>query len=91
MLWRLPGLLLRRTLRTMLLLTWLAAGAQGYGFNPLIGLTLTLGVRRWARHSWRRRGWAYQAVMRPPWWVRRLLLGPPVVAGAHMRLLEPPV
>jgi hypothetical protein len=68
--------LLRRTLRTMLLLSWISAGAHGYGANPLIGLTLTLGVWRWARHSWRRRGWAYQAAMRLPWWVRRLVLGP---------------
>lgn len=88
---RLPGVLLRRTLRTMLLLTWLAAGTHGYGANPLIGLTLTLGVWRWARHSWRKHGWAYNAAMHTPWWVRRLVLGSPVVAGEHLRHLEPPV
>jgi hypothetical protein len=76
MLWHLPGALLRRMLRTMLLLTWVAAGTHGYGANPLIGLMLTLAVWRWARHSWRGRGWPYKAAMRTPWWVRRLVLGP---------------
>ena len=92
MLWRLPGLLLRRTLRTMLLLTWLAAGAQGYGFDPLVGFDpdtrcMALGTSLLAQTRL-----GLQGRDAPP------LVGtaprarlPPVVAGAHMRLLAPPV
>jgi hypothetical protein len=76
MLRHLISALLRRTVHTMLLLTWVAAGAHGYGANPIIGLMVTLGVWRWARCSWRGRGWAYTAAMHTPWWVRRLVLGP---------------
>lgn len=61
----------------MVLLAWLAAGAQGYGFNSLAGLVLTIGVWRWTRRSWRNRGWAYKAAMRAPLWMRRLALGHP--------------
>lgn len=77
MLRHLLGELPRRTVRTMFLLAWIAAGTQGYGASSLIGLTVTLGAWRWARHSWRDRGWAYKAAMHTPWWVRRLVIGPP--------------
>jgi hypothetical protein len=67
--------LARRTLRTLILLAWLAAGAQGYGFSSLAGLTLTVVSWRWARRSLRNRGWAHRTALRTPAWTRRLLLG----------------
>jgi hypothetical protein len=75
MLRHLLGELPRRTVRTMFLLAWIAAGAQGYGVSALAGLTLTVGSWRWARRSWRNRGWAYRTAIRAPAWARRLLLG----------------
>jgi hypothetical protein len=65
----------RRTVRTLVLLAWLAAGAQGYGASSLAGLTLTVVSWRWVRRSLRNRGWAYRTTMRAPTWARRLLLG----------------
>ncbi len=75
MLWRLLRELPRRTVRTMLLLAWLAAGAQGYGASSLIGLIVTFGGWRWARRSLRDRGWAYETAMRMPSWVRWIVIG----------------
>lgn len=75
MLWHLPGRLARRAVRWMVLLAWLAAGAQGYGITSLMGLALTVGSWRWARRSWRNRGWIYRTAIRAPSWARRLLFG----------------
>jgi hypothetical protein len=65
----------RRAVRTLVLLAWLAAGAQGYGITSLMGLALTVGSWRWARRSWRNRGWVYRTAIRAPSWARRLLFG----------------
>lgn len=75
--WHRSGWLLRRTLRTMVLLSLLAAGAQGYGARAPLGLIATLGVWCWARRSWRSRGKLYSTAMCIPMWVQRVLFGSP--------------
>jgi hypothetical protein len=64
-----------RAVRTLVLLAWLAAGAQGYGITSLLGLTLTVGSWQWTRRSWRNRSWVYRTATRAPAWARRLLSG----------------